>query len=219
MPGTVFAAVTGVGNAMNIIDGFNGLAAMCVATTLAAIARVGFQAQNLAITMCALVGLGAVLGFLVWNFPAGLTFLDDGGPTPSPFTWPPSNLPLHRNAVVLSMFPLLMCIHLIFKITFSICRRSSSSVGPQASPMAYTFQSLIYRRLIRWVVGNRSARALTRRNSMAASHLWLFCMFLVLFWDNALVLGAFIVLFAVTCVTLYGRTVCFKALDWMILRR
>ena len=83
--------------------------------------------------------------------------------------------------------------------------------------------SLVYRRLIRWAVGNRSAKMLTRRNSMTAPYLWLLCMFsvvpAVVFWDNSAVLGVFIVLFATTYVFLYGRIVRFKAPSWMILRR
>ena len=50
---TVFA-VAGVANAINIIDGFNGLAAMCVVMMLAAVAYVAFQAQDVAILVCAL---------------------------------------------------------------------------------------------------------------------------------------------------------------------
>ena len=50
--------------------------------------------------------------------------------------------------------------------------------------------SLIYRRLIRWAVGNKSAKALTRRNSMTSPYLWMLCMTAVLFWDNAPVLAA-----------------------------
>jgi len=78
VPVTIFT-VAGIANAVNIIDGFNGLASMCVVMMLAAITYVAFQAQDPLIAMCALAGLGAVMGFFVWNFPAGLIFLGDGG--------------------------------------------------------------------------------------------------------------------------------------------
>jgi UDP-N-acetylmuramyl pentapeptide phosphotransferase/UDP-N-acetylglucosamine-1-phosphate transferase len=75
---TIFA-VAGVANSVNIIDGFNGLAAMCVVMMLGSIAYVAFQSQDPMIGLCALAGLGAVMGFFLWNFPAGLIFLGDGG--------------------------------------------------------------------------------------------------------------------------------------------
>ncbi len=220
---TVFA-VAGVANAVNIIDGFNGLAAMCVAMMLAAIAYVAFQAHDSTIAVCALAGLGAVLGFFVWNFPAGLIFLGDGGAYFLGFYVAElSVLLLHRNPVVSPLFPLLMCIYPIFETVFSMYRRKFVRGRPIGLPDGVHLHSLVYRRLIRWAIGNKSAKALTRRNSMTAPYLWLLCMLSVLpaivFWSNSAVLGAFIVLFATTYVMLYARIVRFRAPPWMILRR
>ncbi len=75
---TVFV-VAGVANAVNIIDGFNGLASMCVVIMLIGLAYVAFAVDDRLIALLALAGVGAVLGFFVWNFPAGLVFLGDGG--------------------------------------------------------------------------------------------------------------------------------------------
>jgi len=71
--------VTGVANAINIIDGFNGLASMCAMMMLLGIAYVAFQNSDSFVANTALIAAGAVLGFFVWNFPAGLIFLGDGG--------------------------------------------------------------------------------------------------------------------------------------------
>ena len=83
--------------------------------------------------------------------------------------------------------------------------------------------SLIYRRLIRWAIGNKSAKALTRRNSMTSPYLWMLCMTAVvpavLFWDNTPVLAAFIMLFGIGYVALYWRIVRFKAPRWLVFRR
>jgi hypothetical protein len=76
---------------------------------------------------------------------------------------------------------------------------------------------------MRWAVGNRSAKAMTRRNSMTSPYLWLLCMFAaipsVLFWDNTAVLAVLIVLFGVSYVVLYWRIVRFKSPRWMVFRR
>ncbi len=220
---TIFA-VAGVANAINIIDGFNGLAAMCVVMMLGAIAYVAFQAHDQVIVVCALAGLGAVLGFFVWNFPAGLIFLGDGGAYFLGFYVAElSILLLHRNAVVSPLFPLLMCIYPIFETVFSMYRRKFVRGRPVGLPDGVHLHSLVYRRLMRLAVGSKSAKALTRRNSMTAPYLWILCMFsvvpAVVFWDNSAVLGAFIVLFGATYVFLYDRLVRFKAPGWMIVRR
>ena len=65
---TIFA-VTGVANSVNIIDGFNGLASMCVLLMLLALAYVAGQAGDHVMQTIAFAGVGAVMWFFVWNFP------------------------------------------------------------------------------------------------------------------------------------------------------
>lgn len=45
----------------------------------AAAAYVAFQVDDAVVFSLALAGIGATLGFFIWNFPAGLIFLGDGG--------------------------------------------------------------------------------------------------------------------------------------------
>jgi len=216
--------VVGIANAVNIIDGFNGLAAMCVVMMLGAIAYVAFQAHDPVIAMCALAGLGAVMGFFIWNFPAGLIFLGDGGAYFLGFYVAElSILLLQRNPEVSPLFPLLMCIYPVFETLFSIYRRKFIRGRPVGLPDGVHLHSLIYRRLMRWAIGDQSARMLTTRNSMTAPYLWILCMLAVapavLFWNRSGILGIFIVLFGVMYVFLYGRIVKFKAPLWLIIRR
>jgi UDP-N-acetylmuramyl pentapeptide phosphotransferase/UDP-N-acetylglucosamine-1-phosphate transferase len=220
---TVFA-VTGVANSINIIDGFNGLAAMCVVMILGAVAYVAFQAQDPVVGVCALAGLGAVMGFFIWNFPAGLVFLGDGGAYFLGFYAAElSVLLLVRNPEVSALCPLLMFIYPIVETVFTMYRRRVVRGRPVGMPDGVHLHSLVYRRLMRWAVGNRTAKVLTKRNSMTAPYLWLLCMMSVvpamLFWSNPAVLGGFIVLFGVTYVVLYARIVKFKVPAWLIVRR
>jgi len=217
-------AVAGVANAVNIIDGFNGLAAMCVVLVLAAIAYVSFQAQDPVIALCALAGLGAVMGFFIWNFPAGLIFLGDGGAYfLGFFVAELSVLMVQRNPDISPLCPLLMCIYPIFETMFSMYRRKYVRGRPVGMPDGVHLHSLIYRRLVRWAAGDRTAKVLTKRNSMTAPYLWLLCMMSVvpamLFWSNSLVLGGFILLFAATYTTLYASIVRFRVPAWLIVRR
>lgn len=213
-------AVAGVANAVNIIDGFNGLASMCVCLMLAALAYVAFQAGDGVIAMVALAGVGAVLGFFVWNFPAGLIFLGDGGAYFLGFLVAEvSILLVARNPEVSPLFPLLVCIYPIFETLFSMYRRRFIRALPPSMPDGIHLHSLIYRRIIRWAVGSREAKALTRRNSMTSPYLWLLCMLSVtpamLFWDNSGVLAVFLALFVISYVVLYWRIVRFKSPRWL----
>lgn len=216
---TVFA-VAGIANSVNIIDGFNGLASMCSAIMLAALAYVAYQVGDTVVGVLALAGIGAVLGFFVWNFPAGLIFLGDGGAYFLGFYVAElSILLLFRNPHVSSLFPLLVCIYPVFETLFSIYRRRFLRAVPPSMPDGIHLHSLIYRRVLRWAVGDRSAKALARRNSMTSPFLWLLCMAsvvpAVLFWDRTAVLAVSLGLFAVTYVGLYWRIVRFKSPRWM----
>lgn len=220
---TVFV-VAGVANSLNIIDGFNGLSSMCGVLILACLCYVGVLAGDQLVMLLALAGIGAMLGFFVWNYPAGLIFLGDGGAYFLGFYVAElAILLLHRNPQVSPMFPLLLCIYPVFETVFSIYRRKILRDVSPGLPDGLHLHSLVYRRLIRWAVGNKSAKALTRRNSMTSPYLWMLCMTAVvpavLFWDNTPVLAAFVLLFGIVYVALYWRIVRFKAPRWLVFRR
>ena len=216
--------VTGISNAINIIDGFNGLAAMCVAMMLGAIAYVAFQAGDPTIGYCALAGVGSVLGFFIWNYPSGMVFLGDGGAYFLGFYVAElSVLLVHRNAAVSPLSPLLMCIYPVFETLFSIYRKKILRGMSPGVPDGVHLHMLIYKRVMRWGLGVRTAKAITRRNSMTSPYLWFICMLAVvpsmLFWDRPGWLAVFIVLFGASYVLLYWRIVRFRLPGWLIVRR
>ena len=213
-------AVAGIANSVNIIDGFNGLASMCVVIMLAAVAYVAFQVNDPEIGVLGLVGIGAVLGFFVWNFPGGMIFLGDGGAYFLGFYVAElSILLLVRNSEVSPLFPLLVCIYPVFETVFSIYRRRFLRAVPPSMPDGIHLHSLIYRRLLRWAVGDRSARALIRRNSKTSPFLWALCMIsvvpAVLFWDSTAVMAVSLALFAFGYVLLYWSIVRFRSPRWL----
>jgi UDP-N-acetylmuramyl pentapeptide phosphotransferase/UDP-N-acetylglucosamine-1-phosphate transferase len=216
---TVFA-VAGIAHAVNIIDGFNGLASMCVVIMLAALAYVGYQVEDPLVALLALAGVGAVLGFFIWNFPAGLIFLGDGGAYFLGFYVAELLiLLLVRNPEVSPLFPLLVCVYPAFETLFSVYRRYVLRGTPPSMPDGIHLHSLIYRRVMRWAVGNRSSSALTRRNSMTSPYLWLLCMLsavpAMLAWDTTWVLALALLTFAITYLSLYWRIVRFRSPRWL----
>lgn len=213
-------AVAGIANAINIIDGFNGLASMCVMIMLAAVTYVAYQVGDPVIGVLGLAGIGAALGFFLWNFPAGLIFLGDGGAYFLGFYFAElSILLLVRNPQVSPLFPLLVCVYPVFETLFSIYRRRFLRAVPPSMPDGIHLHSLIYRRVLRWAVGDSSAKALTRRNSMTSPFLWLLCMLsvvpAVLFWHSTRIMALSLALFAVSYVGLYWRIVRFKSPRWL----
>jgi UDP-N-acetylmuramyl pentapeptide phosphotransferase/UDP-N-acetylglucosamine-1-phosphate transferase len=217
---TVFA-VTGVAHAANIIDGFNGLASMCVVMMLLGLAYVAFDVDDTLLAALALAGVGAVLGFFVLNFPAGLVFLGDGGAYFLGFYLAElAILLVHRNPDVSPLFALLLCMYPIFETVFSIYRRRWLRGRPAGMPDGAHLHSLIYRRLMRWAAGERTARELTRRNSMTSPYLWMLCSLSVLpamlWYRSTPLMALFIMVFAVTYVVLYWRIVRFRAPRWMV---
>ena len=221
---TVFV-ITGVANAVNIIDGFNGLASMCVLMMVLALAYVSFQVGDTFVFTASLVTAGAVLGFFVWNFPAGLIFLGDGGAYLLGFLLAElSILLIHRNPSVSPIFALLLCAYPIFETIFTIYRRKVVRGVATAEPDGIHLHTLIHRRLIRWTLAeNHERRRLTRRNSMTSPYLWLLCLSSVipslLWWNSTPVLAGFLLLFVVSYVWLYARIVRFKTPKWLIFRR
>jgi UDP-N-acetylmuramyl pentapeptide phosphotransferase/UDP-N-acetylglucosamine-1-phosphate transferase len=216
--------VAGVANAINIIDGFNGLASMCVVIILIGLAYVAFTVDDRLIALLALAGVGAVLGFFVWNFPAGLVFLGDGGAYFLGFYVAElAILLLYRNPGVSPMCPLLLCFYPVFETLFSIYRRKWLRGTPVGMPDGAHLHSLIYRRFIRWAAGERSARELTRRNSMTSPYLWILCSMsvvpAVIWFDSTPILAGVIFLFGVAYVLLYWRIVRFKAPRWLAHRQ
>jgi UDP-N-acetylmuramyl pentapeptide phosphotransferase/UDP-N-acetylglucosamine-1-phosphate transferase len=212
---TVFT-VTGIAHAINIIDGFNGLASMCVMLMLGAVAYVAYQVDDPLIGLIALAGIGAVMGFFVWNFPSGLIFMGDGGAYfLGFFVAELSILLLDRNPEVSPLFPLLVCIYPVFETLFSIYRRWLLRDRPAHMPDGIHLHSLVYRRVMRWALGKSSAAARTRRNSMTSPVLWLLCMLSIipatLWWRYTAVLAWCLLAFAVTYVVLYWRIVRFRA--------
>lgn len=221
---TIFV-IAGVANAVNIIDGFNGLASMCVFMMVLALAYVAFQIGDTFVFTACLITAGSILGFFVWNFPAGLIFLGDGGAYLLGFLLGElSILLVHRNPTVSPMFPLLLCAYPVFETIFTMYRRKVVRGVATGAPDGIHLHTLIHRRLIRWTLQNNlERRRLTRRNSMTSPYLWLLCLVSVipsvLWWNNTRVLAWFLLLFVISYVWLYARIVRFRTPRWMIFRR
>lgn len=78
LPLTVFWLIA-VPNIINLIDGFDGLAGGLGLFMAVTLGIVGLMAEQWAVAWYAFTMAGALLGFLVFNFPPARIFLGDGG--------------------------------------------------------------------------------------------------------------------------------------------
>lgn len=66
-------------NVVNFMDGANGMAMGSVAVGLAALSVLALEGESSGAAAMALCGVGALVGFLVWNYPGGRLFAGDSG--------------------------------------------------------------------------------------------------------------------------------------------
>ncbi|MES2114651.1 MAG: glycosyltransferase [Pseudomonadota bacterium] len=220
LPLTILA-VAGIANAVNIIDGFNGLASVVTICMLLSLGYVALQVNDMFVLVAALMVAGATAGFLVWNYPVGLIFLGDGGAYFIGFMLGELALLLvMRNPQVSTWYAALLLIYPAFETLFSAYRRMFVRGKSPAMPDGIHLHSLIFRRIVQWAVGRKDARALMRRNSLTSPYLWLFSLMAVvpatIFWRYTWVLMCFCILFITSYIWLYVRIVRFKAPRWMI---
>lgn len=186
-------AVGGVANAINIIDGYNGLAGGLALIVLAGIAWVANQVGDFLVFSSAFALAGGVFGFLLWNWPGGKIFLGDGGAYLLGFLLAElSVLLVLRNPGVSAWFPLLLLAHPIVETLFSIYRRKWVRGHTPGRPDALHLHQLIFSRVVRYYVGTECTNKKLRRNSMVAPYVWmpvaLACILGVIFYSNTMVL-------------------------------
>ncbi len=156
-------AVGGVANAINIIDGLNGLASSMVLWALLGIATLAASLGDAVLASTCLLLAACVLGFFVVNWPLGKLFLGDGGSYFLGFAlaWA-CVLLVERHAQVSAFAALLLCIHPITEVLFSVYRRKVRHQHP-GHPDRLHFHSLVKRRVMQRLLPKSSK---TVRNSV-----------------------------------------------------
>lgn len=136
-------AVGGVANAVNIIDGFNGLASGTVAICLVALGLIASECGDIELARICFIVCAVTIGFFMVNFPFGKLFLGDGGAYLLGFilAWLAVMLP-YRNPMVSPWASLLACAYPVFETLFTILRRIWAKAHP-GEPDSNHLHSLI----------------------------------------------------------------------------
>ena len=209
-------AVGGIANAINIIDGFNGLASGTIILILGGFALICLSVGDTDLVGLCLLFAGAMIGFLLINWPLGKLFLGDGGAYFIGFAiaWI-AVLMLARHPEISAWAPLLVCGYPILEVLFSIRRRHKRQMDI-GTPDRLHLHSIVKKRLVRRLMPHASSLV---RNSVTGSIMWLATVLPVLvaytFSADSLLLFLAFVLFALLYSSVYARltqfTWCLKA--------
>jgi UDP-N-acetylmuramyl pentapeptide phosphotransferase/UDP-N-acetylglucosamine-1-phosphate transferase len=195
-------AVGGVANALNIIDGYNGLAGGFAVIILTAMAYVAAMVGDSLVFGAALALIGALLGFLVWNWPCGKVFLGDGGAYLLGYLLAElSVLLVARNPEVSPWFPMLLLIYPVFETVFSVYRRGLKERRSPGQPDNLHLHQMIYRYI------GESGLTRLKHNDRVAKYLWLPAVTISVlgcaFWRNTGMLMAASAAFSIAYVAAY----------------
>ena len=198
---TVFAIVGAI-NAINIIDGFNGLATGISLMILTSFGIVSFLQQDYQLLLIIAVNIAAILGFLVWNFPKGKIFLGDGGAYFLGFVIAEVAILLpFRHEIVSPWFSLAVLIYPVWEVLFSFYRKKIIRGTSPFEPDKFHFHMLVNKRI-------------TRNNPKTSVFIWTvvapFTLLPVLYYNNTIACATTALLFIMTYNALYAGMVRFK---------
>ena len=139
-------AIAGLMNAINIIDGFHGLASGSVVLMTGAFGVVAASVGDGQLLLVTVIVGAIMLGFLVFNFPFGYLFLGDGGAYVSGF-WLACVAVLlpARNADVSPWLSLLIVIYPVTETVYSIFRKTLRRGRSPLEPDGLHLHMLVHR--------------------------------------------------------------------------
>lgn len=146
---TIFCVI-GLCNAYNIVDGFNGLSAFTALINLLGITILSYMVGSTHVFHFSLLIIGAIIGFLIFNYPHGKIFLGDGGAYSLGLIISILSINLIENShEFFSPFAfLLLAIYPVTEIAFSIYRRKFIHKTNGMEPDNRHLHQLVYAKCI-----------------------------------------------------------------------
>ncbi|CAM5334547.1 glycosyl transferase [Bacillus safensis FO-36b] [Bacillus safensis subsp. safensis] len=146
--------IVGITNAINLIDGLDGLAAGISVIGLSTIAVMAFSADKILILSLSLVVIGSTIGFLFYNFHPAKIFMGDTGSLFLGYMISVlSLLGLYKSVTLFSVVvPVIILGVPIFDTTFAIIRRILNK-----QPISAPDKSHIHHRLMAFGLSHRMA--------------------------------------------------------------
>jgi len=204
--------VGGLINAINIIDGYNGLMAGYSVLALLAIAYVSHILGDGLVFQLSLTLTASLAGFFVFNFPLGKIFMGDGGAYFVGLIMAVIGLMLGiRNDEVSHWFVLLLFIYPLYETAFSIYRKAIVRGTSVSQPDGYHLHMLIYKRVVKCKKFKNNTVVC---NSLTSPFLWVLSLFsiipAVIWFNNQTMLIVWAFVFMLVYTIIYHRIVHFK---------
>ena len=204
--------VGGLINAINIIDGYNGLMAGYSVLALLAIAYVSHILGDGLVFQLSLTLTASLAGFFVFNFPLGKIFMGDGGAYFVGLIMAVIGLMLGiRNDEVSHWFVLLLFIYPLYETAFSIYRKAIVRGTSVSQPDGYHLHMLIYKRVVKCKKFKNNTVVC---NSLTSPFLWVLSLFsiipAVIWFNNQTMLIVWAFVFMLVYTIIYRRIVHFK---------
>lgn len=205
-------AVGGVANAVNIIDGFNGLAAGAAVIMLGALGLIASNVGDEPLATVCFVIAAVVLGFGTVNWPRGNIFFGDGGAYLVGFllAWLAVLLPM-RNPQITAWATMLVCAYPVLEVGFSYRRKSKREGHHPGQPDKVHFHMLVHRRVARPLFAGASSAL---KNGFTSPFCWIFAAlpagWAVIFSQNIAMLAFGFVVAIFTYATIYARLTQFR---------
>ncbi len=193
--------VAGACNALNLIDGVHGLAAGTALVMFLGMAGAAATVGDNMVFVEAAVMVGALLGFLCWNYPRGRIFMGDGGAYFVGFIYAELSMQIvSRNEHISAWFVIMLAAFPIVETLYSIYRRKFHLRQPSMQPDRLHLHSLIHKRIAIPAERGLPDPNHDRANARVAPRLWLHslvcCAEALIFHDNTAVLITGLVLYA-----------------------
>jgi UDP-N-acetylmuramyl pentapeptide phosphotransferase/UDP-N-acetylglucosamine-1-phosphate transferase len=164
-------AVGGVANAINIVDGFHGLASGVGILAFIGLGLLALTGGDVSVAAVAFLGATALMGFWLVNYPWGKLFLGDGGAYFTGFVlaWLAVLIPA-RNPAISPWACLLVCGYPIIEVLYSVVRRLVNRMSPGDADSKH-LHSLLATKLIKRHFVSLSHNF---QNAAVAPLIWLF---------------------------------------------
>jgi UDP-N-acetylmuramyl pentapeptide phosphotransferase/UDP-N-acetylglucosamine-1-phosphate transferase len=200
----IAVGIGGVANAINITDGFHGLAPGSLIIMYAAFVVLSLAVGDVHLALASMVLMSATAGFLLVNFPWGKIFLGDAGAYFSGFALAAiAVLITSRNEAISPLVAMLVIFYPIYETLFSIYRKRRREGHSPSQPDGVHMHMLVSRSLARPI-----AHALGRphwKNALSGVLAWPFsfaCAFMALALFES---GHWSILGCLIFALLYGR--------------
>ena len=204
-------AVGGIANAINIIDGFNGLASIMATLAFFGFAAIAYSVGDAALATVAIILGASVFGFFLVNWPFGKLFLGDGGSYFVGFAvaWV-AVLLIERNHSVSPFAALLICIHPVIEVLISIYRRRIKKLHP-GHPDRLHFHSIFKQRYVRRWFRHLSLELRNSITGLFVGVMTINAVLIALFVNQSSLLSfASVIFFVLGYIVIYMRMVRFK---------